>query len=70
MRALSARPLGGLPEISAGEDLAALIAASLDGIPLRDGQVVAIAHKAVSKAEGAVVALADVRPSERARQLA
>ena len=29
---------------------------------LRDGQIVAIAHKVVSKAEGAVVALADVDP--------
>ena len=38
--------------------------------PLRDGEIVAIAHKAVSKAEGAVVALADVLPGARARALA
>lgn len=37
---------------------------------LRDGEIVAISHKVVSKAEGAVVALADVEPSERARELA
>jgi coenzyme F420-0:L-glutamate ligase/coenzyme F420-1:gamma-L-glutamate ligase len=75
---LSARGLDGLPEIHAGDDLAALILAALDTTslaapparPLRDGHVVAIAHKAVSKAEGAVVALADVRPSPRAHQLA
>jgi coenzyme F420-0:L-glutamate ligase/coenzyme F420-1:gamma-L-glutamate ligase len=38
--------------------------------PLQDGQVVVIAHKVVSKAEGAVVALADVTPGARARELA
>jgi len=32
--------------------------------------VVVIAHKAVSKAEGAVVALADIDPSARAQELA
>jgi coenzyme F420-0:L-glutamate ligase/coenzyme F420-1:gamma-L-glutamate ligase len=67
---LSARSLSGLPDVRAGDDLAALIIAALGGQPLRDGQVVAIAHKAVSKSEGALVALADVRVSERARELA
>ena len=38
--------------------------------PLQDGQVIVIAHKVVSKAEGAVVALADVTPGARARELA
>lgn len=37
---------------------------------LRDGQVVAIAHKVVSKAEGALVALSEVRAGPRARELA
>jgi coenzyme F420-0:L-glutamate ligase/coenzyme F420-1:gamma-L-glutamate ligase len=53
-----------------GDDLAALIVAALGGERLRDGQLVAIAQKVVSKAEGAVVALADVRPSARAIELA
>jgi coenzyme F420-0:L-glutamate ligase/coenzyme F420-1:gamma-L-glutamate ligase len=70
LAALSARGLTGLPEIAAGDDLAALIVASLGEEALRDGQVVAIAHKAVSKAEGAIVALAEVRPTVRARELA
>jgi coenzyme F420-0:L-glutamate ligase/coenzyme F420-1:gamma-L-glutamate ligase len=69
-RNLSVRALGGLPEIRAGDDLAALIVASVHEEPLRDGQVVAIAHKAVSKAEGSVVALSDVQPGTRARELA
>jgi coenzyme F420-0:L-glutamate ligase/coenzyme F420-1:gamma-L-glutamate ligase len=67
---LRARGLHGLPEVRAGDDLAALILAALDGEALHDGQLVAIAQKAVSKAEGAVVALADVDPSARALELA
>jgi coenzyme F420-0:L-glutamate ligase/coenzyme F420-1:gamma-L-glutamate ligase len=70
MASLSARGLPGIPEVRAGDDLAALILAALDGEALRDGQLVAIAQKAVSKAEGALVALADVRPSARAIELA
>ncbi len=69
MASLSARSLSGLPEVRAGDELAALIVAALDGDGLGDGQVVAIAHKVVSKSEGAVVALADVSPSERALEL-
>jgi len=57
----------GLPEIRPGDDLAALLAASAD---LRSSDVVAIAHKVVSKAEGRIVRLADVTPSERALRLA
>jgi coenzyme F420-0:L-glutamate ligase/coenzyme F420-1:gamma-L-glutamate ligase len=71
---LAARSLSGLPEISPGADLVQLIAAALETQPskrpLRDGDVVAIAHKAVSKAEGAVVDLRGVRPTEQARELA
>jgi len=67
---LSARSLSGLPEVHAGDDLAALILATLGDEPLRDGQIVAIAHKAISKSEGALVALADVPVSARARELA
>jgi coenzyme F420-0:L-glutamate ligase/coenzyme F420-1:gamma-L-glutamate ligase len=67
---LSARALSGLPEVRAGDDLAALILAALGGEVLNDGQLVAIAQKVVSKAEGAVVALADVHPSARAIELA
>ena len=50
----------GLPEITAGDDLAHLIA---DAMTLLDGDVVVITSKVVSKAEGAVVDLATVDPS-------
>lgn len=39
-------------------------------IELEDGDVVVFAQKAVSKAEGRVVRLADIEPSERAREIA
>ncbi|HTA04899.1 MAG TPA: coenzyme F420-0:L-glutamate ligase [Solirubrobacteraceae bacterium] len=71
MASLSVRALTGLPELRAGDDLAALIAASAEREqPLSDGAVLVIAHKAVSKAEGAVVRLGDVEAQERARELA
>ncbi len=66
MSSLSACGLGPLPEVLAGEDLAVLIAETPTGARLRDGQVLAIAQKVVSKAEGAVVALSEVTPGERA----
>jgi coenzyme F420-0:L-glutamate ligase/coenzyme F420-1:gamma-L-glutamate ligase len=64
---ISILPVAGLPEIRAGDDLAALI---VDAAALEDGDVVVVAHKVVSKAEGRVVRLADVEPSARARELA
>ena len=70
MASLCARGLSGIPEVRAGDDLAELIVTALADRPLSSGQVVAIAHTAVSKAEGAVVALDGVRPSQRALELA
>ncbi len=70
MSSLTARALRGIPEVRPGDDLAALIVAALDGEPLRDGQLLAIAHTAVSKAEGALVRLDDVTAGERAVELA
>jgi coenzyme F420-0:L-glutamate ligase/coenzyme F420-1:gamma-L-glutamate ligase len=71
---LSASSLSGLPEITAGAEIAELIVQSLRAHSasreLRDGDVVAIAHKVVSKAEGATVNLRNVEPSSRALQLA
>jgi coenzyme F420-0:L-glutamate ligase / coenzyme F420-1:gamma-L-glutamate ligase len=64
--------LPGLPEVRPGDDLAALLAeavARLDG-GVTPEDVLAVAHKVVSKAEGSVRALAGVAPAERARRLA
>ncbi len=59
--------LAGLPEVRPGDDLAALLAGRLE---LGPSDVLAIAHKVVSKAEGRVRSLADVEPGDRARALA
>ena len=64
--------VGGLPEVSPGDDLAALIAeaASRQGTPLEAGDVVVVTQKVVSKAEGRTVVLADVEPGPEAVRLA
>ena len=66
---ISAQALAGLPEVEPGADLAALILAASPA-PLTDTDVLVVAHKVVSKAEGRVRSLADVRPGEQARELA
>jgi coenzyme F420-0:L-glutamate ligase/coenzyme F420-1:gamma-L-glutamate ligase len=63
----SVAPVEGLPELREGDDLAAMI---LDRAALADGDVVVVAQKAISKVEGRVVSLAEVEPSERAREIA
>jgi coenzyme F420-0:L-glutamate ligase/coenzyme F420-1:gamma-L-glutamate ligase len=64
-------PLTGIPAISPGDDLAALLvaAASRCGVALRDG-VLVVCQKIVSKTEGRLVRLEDVVPSEQAIEIA
>jgi coenzyme F420-0:L-glutamate ligase/coenzyme F420-1:gamma-L-glutamate ligase len=66
------RAVPGIPMISAGDDLAAIIGAALaaDGHALRDSDVVVVAQKIVSKAEGRVVALNTVTAGPEAHGLA
>ncbi len=66
-----ARALPGLPEVGRGDDLGALIAGAAGeagGIAATD--VLVVAHKVVSKAEGRVRRLSEVEPGPRARELA
>ena len=58
--------LPGLPEIRAGDEQLGKIVAGR----LADDEVLVVAHKIVSKAEGRTVALADIEPGNRARELA
>ena len=71
---LSATALVGLGEIEPGTDLAAAIAGAaaeqLDPPALRSEDVIVIAHKVVSKAEGRIRALNDVVAGPRAAALA
>ncbi len=58
-----------LPEVVPGADLASLLAQACPG-DLASGDVLVVAHKVVSKAEGRTRRLADVSPGERAIALA
>ena len=69
--ALTFRPVPGIPEIEPGVDLAAVLAGCIDtaGLQVVDGDVIAVAQKIVSKAEGRFVDLRDIAPSEQALAL-
>ena len=71
-RDLSLFRIPGLPEIQKGEDLAKQIvaAAKKAGLRFEDKDVLVVAQKIMSKAEGSVVSLATVKPSEKAQKLA
>jgi coenzyme F420-0:L-glutamate ligase / coenzyme F420-1:gamma-L-glutamate ligase len=69
LTALSVTPLAALPPVRPGHDLARLVAAAAPP-DLGDGDVLVLAHKVVSKAEGRVRRLDEVQPGERARALA
>ena len=56
---ISLHPLSGIPEVSPGDDLAALLAAALEPLHPVPGDILVVTHKVVSKAEGAVADLRD-----------
>jgi len=60
-------PVEGIPEVREGDDLAALVA---QRARLEDGDVVVVAQKVVSKAEGRVLRLDELEPSAEAIELA
>src|SRR5262245_48390283 len=65
---LTVTGLTGIPEIQAGDDLPALITKAIEraNFAIRDGDVFVIAQKIVSKAEGRIVNLNSITPSEEA----
>lgn len=69
---LSLTALPGIPTVTAGADLARLVldAAERAAIALADGDILILAQKIVSKAEGRRMRLAEVAPSARAKDLA
>ncbi len=71
MSGLRVIPLEGVPEVRPGDDLASLLAdaARAGGIALAEGELV-VCQKVVSKAEGRLVRLEDVTPSEEAVRIA
>jgi coenzyme F420-0:L-glutamate ligase / coenzyme F420-1:gamma-L-glutamate ligase len=71
-RRLSLTALAGMPLVAAGDDLARLLAASIrcTDICPQDGDILVVAQKVVSKAEGRFVDLSSVVASPRATALA
>ena len=72
MTSLEVVPLQGLPLVGAGDDLVELIASalSLNSVAPRAGDVLVVAQKIVSKAEGRLIDLATIEPSHKAVALA
>ena len=72
MRAVQIIPIKGLPIIKEGDDLGELIckAAENRGTPVQEGDIIVVTHVIVSRAEGNIVNLDDVIPSEFAKEIA
>jgi coenzyme F420-0:L-glutamate ligase / coenzyme F420-1:gamma-L-glutamate ligase len=70
MGRVTAVALEGLPEIRRGDDLAALLVNVMPSGSPTDGDVLVLAHKVVSKAEGRTRTLSSVVPDPRAIELA
>jgi len=64
--------LPGIPLVSAGDDLASILLGALrrSGLTIAHGDVLVVAQKIVSKAEGRLVDLASVQPTPEALALA
>jgi coenzyme F420-0:L-glutamate ligase/coenzyme F420-1:gamma-L-glutamate ligase len=69
MRGLEILPVEGIPEIRPGDDLPELIGRAA-GKNLREGDVLIVTHKIVSKAEGRLVDLRAIEPSALAKDFA
>jgi coenzyme F420-0:L-glutamate ligase/coenzyme F420-1:gamma-L-glutamate ligase len=69
---LTLTPLSGIPLVKPGDNLAEIILAAIQqsGLRLEDGDILVLAQKIVSKAEGRLVNLATIVPSPRALELA
>jgi coenzyme F420-0:L-glutamate ligase / coenzyme F420-1:gamma-L-glutamate ligase len=70
VKRLEILPVGDIPEVRPGDDLAALIIRAAGDEMIEDGDVVVVTHKIVSKAEGRLVDLATVEPSALAKDFA
>ena len=72
MNAIKIIAIENLPLIKKGDDLAELIcnAAKKQGTPIQENDIIVITHVAVSKAEGNIINLDQVTPSEKAKEIA
>ena len=72
MKTVTLTAIPGIPHVHEGDDIASLLLAALEkaDLALRRGDVVVVAQKIISKAEGRVVNLEDVQPGARAVEVA
>lgn len=71
MHTVQISAIPGIPDIRSGDDLAMIIGDALEqATDLTDGDVLCVAQKVFSKAEGRVVRLADIQPSAEAQRYA
>ena len=58
-------PIQGIPEVNQGDNLGELLLSALEmeDLTLESGDIIVVTQKIVSKAEGRVVSLSDVKPS-------
>lgn len=72
MGKIEVMPVLGIPEVKAGADLGRVILGAVrrSRVRMKDGDVVVVKQKVVSKAEGRVVRLDDVVPGKKAKSLA
>jgi len=70
MVSVSLHALDNVPEVAPGDDLATIAcdAMAAGGVALDDGDVLVLAQKIVSKAEGRYVRLADIAPTQEAME--
>jgi len=72
MSTIAIIPIPGVPQIQPGDDLPSLLLEAIDAakVGLKDGDILVMCQKIVSKAEGAVLDLKTVTPSPFAAQIA
>ena len=72
MSTIAIIPIPGVPQIKPGDDLPAILLKAIDDakVGLKDGDILVMCQKIVSKAEGAVIDLRTVTPSPFAIQIA
>jgi coenzyme F420-0:L-glutamate ligase/coenzyme F420-1:gamma-L-glutamate ligase len=72
MKGVQVKAIQGVPMLAAGDDLAAAIGDALVGFNelVKDGDVIVVAQKAVSKVEGRLAPLSGVQPGDKAREIA
>lgn len=72
MSTIAIIPIPGVPQIQPGDDLPSLLLEAIDAakVGLKDGDILVMCQKIVSKAEGAVLDLKTVTPSPFAKQIA